>query len=97
MEFEYGKNYWCITQNCIWVVKPWEGTLYMSENTGDNVYSVYPVKDDGRDRVDMIEPDLYHTEEEAKAAYIEAESFRLGDEKLRIAIEILELAKYRGE
>lgn len=98
MVFESGKNYWCIIQNCIEVVKPWEGTLHISENVGPNVYSVYPVEDDGcLERVDMIEPDLYHTKEEARAAYIKIEAARLGDEKLRIAIKILELAIYRSE
>ncbi len=98
MVFVNGKRYWCFKSNTQSNVKPWEGRFVVAELPWATTHNLYPLDDLLRwGRIPVIKEDLFHTEKEAKAAYIKFEVARLGLERIRIANEIIELMGYKNE
>ncbi len=107
MKFENHKTYWCIAPRKEWneeksPVGPWQGELHINRAGMGRAWTMHPIDSlvhhYSRDNVDIIsKTDLYHTEAEAKSAYIKFEVARLGRERIRIANEIIELMGYKNE
>ncbi len=98
MLFENGKRYWCFKDDTQANVKPWEGLFCVAEVPWYTTHNLYPLDDKLRwVRIPVFEEDLFHTEKEAKAAYIKLEVARIYLERIRIANEIIELMAYKNE
>ncbi len=83
MKFERHKIYWCIAPDANWpeelpVVKPWQGKLYISKSDWGAAWYMHPVDPSPYKSISIhSEDNLFYTEEEARAVYIQAERNRL--------------------
>ncbi len=104
MKFEKHGTYWCISPRAEWneempMVKPWQGYLHIN----DGYWTMHPL-------ISVTEfyfsPDyvnirtkclVFHTEEEARDAYVISETERLVAILDQFKLDIIDLNNFRGE
>ncbi len=107
MKFEKYKTYWCIAPHAIWseelpVVKPWQGELHINQADMGMAWTMHPV-DSLKNHYSLknvyinSKDVLFHTEEEARAVYIQSERARLADIMETVADGYEALAEFVNE
>ena len=107
MKFEKYETYWCIAPDKKWteekpMVKPWQGYLHINESDRGVVWTMHPLTlirsyHWSPDYVHVNKTNLFHTEEEAREAYIMAERERLTGILETVATAYKDLAEFRNE
>ncbi len=108
MKFEKYETYWCISPKEEWneekpMVKPWQGVLNINQGDRGAVWTMHPLTSItshhfSPDYVDLrTKCSVYHTEEEARDAYVLAETDRLIAILDQLKLGIIDLNDFRGE